>query len=89
MRHIRVEKLSILKQEVSMRQAKLVPGKHGISARMIVQKEAETKEESIPVHMHQGHTGKQQLKYNNETPTLMVHAGQNKKTRTLPLLTEE
>ena len=39
--------------------------------------------------MHHGHTETQHLKYNNETPTVMVHAVQINKTTTLPLPTEE
>ena len=39
--------------------------------------------------MNQGHTETQQLKDKNETPKLMVHEGQIKKTTTLPLPTEE
>ena len=39
--------------------------------------------------MNQGHTETQQLKNNNETTTLMVHAVYINKTTTLPLPTEE
>ena len=37
---LRGEQLSILWQDVSMRRARLVPGKHGMSALMIALKEA-------------------------------------------------
>ena len=89
MRHIIVEQISRLQQEVAMRRAIVVPGKHDMSDLMIELKEAEIKAEAIPVHMNQGHTETQQLKDKNETPTLMVHAGQINKTTTLPLPTEE
>ena len=39
--------------------------------------------------MHQGHIETQQLKYKNETPTLMVHAVQINEIAALPLPTEE
>ena len=39
--------------------------------------------------MYQGHTETQQLKNNNESPKVMVHAGQINKTTTLPITTEE
>ena len=39
--------------------------------------------------MHQGHTEIQQLKDNNEIPTVVVYAGQINETTTLPLPTEE
>ena len=84
-RRIRVEQVSSLQQEVAMRQERVVPGKHGMSDLMIALKEAEIKAEAIPVHMHQGHTVTQKLKYNNEVPTVMVHSGQIKKITTLPL----
>ena len=56
-----------------MRRTRVVPGKHGMSALMLAPKEAEIKEEAILVNMHQGHTEKQYLQDNNETPTVMVH----------------
>ena len=56
---------------------------------MLSLNEAGKKSEAIPVHMHQGHTETQQLKYNNETPPVMVHVVQINKTTTLPLPTEE
>ena len=49
---IRLELLSILWQEVSRRQARAVPGKHVMSALMLVKKEAEIKTEAIPVQKH-------------------------------------
>ena len=39
--------------------------------------------------MHKGHTETKKLKNNNETPTVIVHAGQINKTTTLPLPTDE
>ena len=39
--------------------------------------------------MHQGQIETQKMKYNNETPTVMVNAGQINKTTTMPLTTEE
>ena len=36
-----------------MRQAIVVPGKHGMLALMLALKEAKIKAEDIPVHMHQ------------------------------------
>ena len=56
MSQLRLDELSILRQEVDTRQARLVPLKHGISALMLALKEAEIKAEAITVHMHQGHT---------------------------------
>ena len=58
-----------------MRKSRVVPGKYRISSPMIALKKVEIKAESIPVHMHQGHTETQKLKYNNETPTVMVYSG--------------
>ena len=46
-----------------MRQARVVPVKHGMSALMLARKEAGIKAEAIPVHMHQGKTATKQLKY--------------------------
>ena len=51
-----------MRHEVAMRQARVVPGKHGMVALMLELKEAEIKEEYIPVNMYQGHTESQQLK---------------------------
>ena len=39
--------------------------------------------------MHKDHTEIQQLKDNNETPTMMVYAVHINEIKTLPLLTEE
>ena len=72
-----------------MRRARVVPGNCCMSALMLAIKEAKKNAEAIPLHMHQGHTETQQPKYNNETPTVMVNAGQIIKTTTLPLPTEE
>ena len=72
-----------------MRRAIVVPGKHGMSSLVIALKEAEIKVEAIPVQMHQGYTETQHLKNNNETPTVMVHAGYINKTTTLHLPLEE
>ena len=84
-----MEQLSSLWQEVDMIQARVVPVKHDISSLMIALKEAEIKAEAIPVQMHKGHTETQHLRDNNNTPTVMVHTGQNNKTTTLPLPNEE
>ena len=67
----------------------MVPVKHGMSDLMLAIKEAEIKAEAIPLHMHQRHTETQQMKYNNETPILMLHAEYINKTTTPPLPTEE
>ena len=72
-----------------MGQARVVPGKHGMSDLMLALKEAEIKAEFIPVQMYQGHKETQKLKDNTETPTVMVHSGQINETTTLPLPTEE
>ena len=58
-----------------MIRARVVPGKPGMSALILALKETEIKAESIPAQMHQGHTETQNLKDNNETTILMVHAG--------------
>ena len=72
-----------------MIQERVLSGKYGISALMLALKEEEIKAEAIPVHMHQGHTETYQLKYNNETPTVMVRTGKINKNTKLPLPTEE
>ena len=72
-----------------MRPARVVPGKHGISALMIALKEAEINLEAIPVNMHHKQTATKQLKDNGEITTGTVHAGQVNKTKTLPLPTEK
>ena len=89
MRQLRVEQLSILIHEVYTRRARVVPRKHGMADLILALKEADIKSEAIPVHMHQVHIEKQQLKYNNETPTVMVHVGKINKTTTLTLPNEE
>ena len=38
-----------------MRQARVLPIKHGMSTLMLELKEAEIKAEAILIHMHQGH----------------------------------
>ena len=53
----------------------MLPGKHGMSSLMLALKEAEIEAEYVPVHMKQGNIETQQLKDNNEPPTLMVHVG--------------
>ena len=89
MRNIIVKQLLSRRQEVAMRRARLVPGKHGISALMLALKEAEKKAEYIPVHMHQENKEKQQLKYKDKIPTLMVHTGQINENIKLCIPTEE
>ena len=66
-----------------MIRAKLVPVKHGISALMLAQKEAEIKSEDIPIYMHQGYTETKQPKYKIQTLTVMMHAVQIDETTTL------
>ena len=89
LRKIIVEHLSILWQDVDMRRAIVVTGKHGMSALMLSLKKAEIKAEAILVHMHHKQTATKQQIYKDETTTVMVHAGQIKKTTTLPLPPEE
>ena len=55
---IRVEQLSSLRREVDIRQARVVPKKHSMSALMLSLNNSETKAEAIPLHMHQGHKEK-------------------------------
>ena len=62
-----------------MRRSIVLTGKHGMAALILELKEAGENEEAIPVHMHQEKTEIQQLIDNNETTTVMVHAGQIKK----------
>ena len=76
LKHHRVEQISILWQEVAMRQERVFPVKHVMSALMLALKEAEIKSEVIPVHMHHGNTAKKKLKHKVEIPTGTVHAGQ-------------
>ena len=88
MRQIRLGQLSSLRQEVDMRWARVVPGKHGMSALMIALKEAEIKVESLPVHMQHKQTANKQLKDKGELTTGTVHEKQINKTTTLPLTAE-
>ena len=71
-----------------MIRAIVVPGKHDISSLMIALKEAEIKLGSIPVHVHQWHKETQQLKYKDETPTVMLNAVQINETTSLCIPTE-
>ena len=48
-----LEQLSRLWHEAAMRRVRVVPGKHGM-ADILELKEAEIREEAIPVNMHQG-----------------------------------
>ena len=89
MRHFRVENLSRLRQDVAMIQARVVPGKHGMSSLMLALKEAEIKSESIPVHMHHKQTATKNLKDKGKIPAVTVYAGHINETTTLPLPTEE
>ena len=73
LRQHRMEQLSSLIQEIAIRRARVVHGKHGMEDLMLVLKEAQTKAEYILVHLHQGHTELQQTKDKKETPTLMLH----------------
>ena len=72
-----------------MRQARVVPEKHGMVALMIALKEAEIKAEDIPGHMHQGQTVTQYMEYMGETPTVMVHSVKPNETTTQFIPTEE
>ena len=65
LRQLRVTQLSSLRQEVDMRRAIVLPGKHDMSDLVIALKKTEMKSEDIPVYMHQGHTETQHLKDNN------------------------
>ena len=89
LRQIRLEHLSSMRKEAAITRERSVPGKHGISALILALKEAKIKAEAIPVQMHQGNTETQHMKYNNETPTVVVHVGQINETTTLNLSTEE
>ena len=55
--------MSILTNDAAMIRARAVLRKCGISALILALKEAKIKPETIPVHMHQGQTSTQQLKY--------------------------
>ena len=69
LRHIIVEQISSLRQEVYIRREIVVPIKHRMSALMLALKEFKIKSEAIHVQMHRGHIETQHLKDNNETPT--------------------
>ena len=84
MRQLRVEQPSSLRQEIDTRRSRVVPGKHVMSDLIIQIKEAE----ALPLKLHKVNTETQQLKDNNETPTVMVYVVQINKTTTLPLPTE-
>ena len=89
MRQIIMEQLSRLQKEVAMSWAIVVPGKNNMSALMLALKEAKIKEEAVPVQMHHKHAETPHMKYNNETPTVLVHEGQINRTTTLTLSTGE
>ena len=78
LREHRVEQMSSLCNEVAMRQSRVVPGKHAMTDFILEIKEAQIKAEDIPVHVDQDHTETKQLKYKDETPTVMVHSEQIK-----------
>ena len=67
----------------------MMPGKHRMTALVLVLKEVEIKAEAITMHMYQGQTATKQLKENDEIPTVMVNAGKINETTTLCLPTEE
>ena len=71
-----------------MRQARLVPVKHGLSSLMVVLKEEEIKAEDVPVHMHHEHTETKHIKDKSEIPPGTVNAGHINKITTLPLPAE-
>ena len=77
-----------MRHEADMRREIMGTRKHGMTALMLAIKEAETKAEAIPVHMHQGQTSTKQIKDKYETPTVMVYAGQINKITTICLTTE-
>ena len=70
--------MSSLCNEVAMRHSRVVSGKHAMTDFILEIKEAQIKAEDIPVHVDQDHTEKKQLKYKDETPTVMVHSEQIK-----------
>ena len=67
-RNNRVEHLSRLKNELYIRQARVVPGKHVIVTLMLSLKKAKVKAEAIPVYMYQGQTATKQPKDKGEKP---------------------
>ena len=74
MRQNRVKHLSNLLQEVHMRHAKVVPGKHVMLALVLALKKVEIKAEDIPVHMHHKQTAKKKMKDKGIISTVMVYA---------------
>ena len=56
---------------------------------MLVLKETEMKSETIPVHIHQGKTATQHMKYQDKTLKVMLNTGHINETTTLCLPTEE
>ena len=56
---------------------------------MISLKEAKIKLEDIPLNIHQSQKATQRLKDKDETPTVMLHAGNINENTTLCLPTEE
>ena len=50
------EHIPNLRQEAAMRREIVVPRKQGMLDLVLAVKEAETREEAIPVYMHQGQT---------------------------------
>ena len=56
LRKNRVERMSSIQNNVVMRQARLVPGKHGMASIMLVLKESVKKKKFIPVHIQQWKT---------------------------------
>ena len=73
LRQHRVEQLSSLRHEVSLRRARVVPGKNVMAALIIALKEEEIKAEAIPVHMHHRQTAIKNLKYMGGKPPVVVN----------------
>ena len=63
--------------------------KNGMSYLRLALKEAEINTEDLPVQMYHKNKETQHPKYDNETPTIMVHVGQINKTSTLHIPTGE
>ena len=72
-----------------MKRSRLVTGKHGMLSLMVALKETEIRAESIPIHIHQGHTSTKQPKYKDGKTTVMVHVGKINETTTLCPPTDE
>ena len=87
-RQHRAEQLPIMRHEENMIRERVVLGKHDTAALMLTLKEAEINAEALRVHMHQGQKATQQHKYNNETPTVVVHAVHINENTTLCIPTE-